>query len=484
MAEERRGDRLRPTLLVISFTLLLLVGWLGPSAAQPDLGDRGWAPPQLPWSLNSMQTTIVLAVGYIVGALALARGVAVATTGSLRWPAALGLGGLALLAAPYGTADHTNYAAYGQIALEGGDPWFERPALWQDGTDPVASEANYPWRWTPSVYGPVAVQAFRLAAALGDDNLRQVVWVWQVMVVLAWLAVRALLRRLVDDHHAVDLWWTLNPLVFGVAVLGAHVDILATVAVAVTVLLARNHPALAGVACGVAASTKITAGVVAVALVVAWIVLRRDRLPWRVARLAGTAGVIVVAAHLLASPYTFARIKAASSHISFATPWRLLIDAMGWDPESGWVGTWVSVGSAVVAIVLALMLWRLTDRAAPATVQGQTLRALFALMGAYILAAAYVLPWYDQLMWLALPAFALRGEVRWWLPDALTARALVLAVAYLPGRSRGMSESVEALTVGFRSDVAPWLVLALWVAIVVAFVRRISGEGLRPAPAP
>lgn len=67
------------------------------------------------------------------------------------------------------------------------------------------------------------------AAAIGGTHLRLVVLAWQVVVVAAWLLVRWCLRRLVDEENAgrVDVLWTLNPLVFAVGVLGAHVDVLA-----------------------------------------------------------------------------------------------------------------------------------------------------------------------------------------------------------------------------------------------------------------
>ena len=38
-------------------------------------------------------------------------------------PLPVGLGVLGLLTGPFGSADHTNYAAYGRIAALGGDPY-------------------------------------------------------------------------------------------------------------------------------------------------------------------------------------------------------------------------------------------------------------------------------------------------------------------------------------------------------------------------
>ena len=82
-----------------------------------------------------------------------------------------------LLTAPIGSGDHTNYAAYGRIAMGGADPYVESPIKWRDGLDPVAGAVQAPWQDTPSVYGPVATAFQSLCSALGGDNLRDTVWV-------------------------------------------------------------------------------------------------------------------------------------------------------------------------------------------------------------------------------------------------------------------------------------------------------------------
>ena len=41
------------------------------------------------------------------------------------WPGGLAL--LALVTAPFGSADHVNYLAYGRILVTGGDPWVDAP---------------------------------------------------------------------------------------------------------------------------------------------------------------------------------------------------------------------------------------------------------------------------------------------------------------------------------------------------------------------
>jgi hypothetical protein len=88
---------------------------------------------------------------------------------------------------------------------------------------------------------------------------------------------------------------------------------------------------------------------------------------------------------------------------------------------------------------------------------------------AYALAAPYSLPWYDLLVWCALPALV-PGIVDL---VALT-RLVALALAYVPGRVLGMTPAVEDLTLGIRRGVVPWVGLVLWVVVIVAGVRRGS----------
>ena len=262
--------RLRDALLVLSFALLLLVAAAGPSAAKPGLGPRGWAPGNLPLEMSSALVTVLLWTAYLLGAGAVGLGL---WGGVGRGPGLVGRGGrltahgwlapavlaaLALLTAPIGSADHTNYAAYGRIAAQGGDPYLVAPLAWAGGLDPVTSAVEPPWTMTPSVYGPFGTALQALTSFVGQDNLRETVWAWQLLIVAAWLMVRLLLRRAAPDEVAagrVDLLWTANPLVFGIAVLGAHVDLIATALALAALCLAARRPGIAGLVLGATVST-------------------------------------------------------------------------------------------------------------------------------------------------------------------------------------------------------------------------------------
>ncbi len=376
------SPRLRAALLAASLALLLVVGLSGPNAAQPDLMPRGWAPGTLlPVTLSSAAVTAVLAAAYVLGALGVWLGLrqCPGPLPSWRLPAAVAL--LSLLVAPFGSADHVNYLAYGRILVRGGDPWTESPADWAGGADPVVSRVEAPWTEEPSVYGPFGTLLHGLSAWAGGDVLRQGVWVWQVIVVLAWLAVRVLLRAtLADDARGrVDVVWTLNPLVLGLGVLGAHIDVVAgALAVGAAAAAARwsgsGGALLAGALAGLALTTKVTYGIVLAALLAAtWWVARSRRpagaRPWppwaRWLALVAGAALAVAPLHLWAGEHAFDQLERSRRAVSLATPWRLVLEALAPALGGATTRTLIAYGAALLAVVLAVVLLRASRPSAP-----------------------------------------------------------------------------------------------------------------------
>ena len=473
--------------VALSFALLLLVGVAGPSAAKPGLGPRGWAPGDLAWAPSSALVTALVWAAYLLGGsgvllrlLAAGRDAAVVATrhaarwSGWGWPVLLGVA--ALLTGPFGSADHTNYAAYGRIAAQGGDPYLTAPDAWS-ASDPVTSAVEPPWTGTVSIYGPFATALQALASMVGGANLRQTVWVWQLLIVVAWLLVRLLLLRVGASRARVDTLWTLNPLVFGIGVLGAHVDLLAAALALAALALAARSPFAAGLVGGLAVSTKITFGIAGVALLVGWWVHERSGFWRRALLLAVGALLVAVPLHVWAGPHVFDQLERARRSISLATPWRLLLDWLAGGPvAAGTVRDLISWASVLLAVVFVVLLARLTRGLAPATTIGTAARWVVVLSSAYTLAAPYSLPWYDLLAWAALPVLA-PGVVDLLLLGRLT----VMAVAYVPGRVVGMSQTVEHLTLGVRRRVVPYAVLAVWVWLSLV-ARRGSVTATAPRP--
>lgn len=501
--------RLRIPALVASFALLLVVAAAKANAAKPPLGPSGW-PGELTYQPSARAVTILLFAAYGLGALAVLAGLRAPRIGG-RWIGwVLLLAVVAVLVSPIGSGDHTNYAAYGRIAIQGGDPYTQSPAAWNGGLDPITSSVQPPWRETPSIYGPIGTALMALSSAVGGDDLRLTVTVWQIFVVLAWLGMRALLLRLADASERtrgrVDVLWTFNPIVFGVLVLGAHIDLIAAFFVVAALVVMREHPLPAGMLVGAAAGTKLTYAVVALGMIWAWRTavvshpgwasrarelgplarlwrpLRTPEAWFQVRHLAAGALLVLVPSYLVAGPRSFTQLGAAGGSFSYATPaaplWRGLRLLL---PEWA-VATIVFVLAAASMIGLAWLLLKVAAKVSLGRrIRDSTTRravvVTWALSTAYVLCAPYSLPWYDALTWALLPLFL---EMAW--DRVLVVRALAMALAYVPGRVLGLSPGVEAFTLNFRMNIAPVFTIATLLLIVVIGVRNLRPSARLPRP--
>ncbi|WP_233149885.1 hypothetical protein [Kineosporia sp. A_224] len=529
---------------------------LGDSAAVPGLGPGTVLPP---WDVaagpSSALVTALLAVAWTLAAATVLLGLVALRRNGFGWDGrrtAL-LAAAAVLALvvvpPLGSADHLSYAAYGRIMATGGDPYVTAPDSWRGGGDPVAGAVQPPWQSTTSVYGPVATAAQTLAAVVGDGSLRRTVWAWQVLAGLAFLGTGLALDRLAvtlarrrrgpgagddaaDDDEAGDdgnaraatghararvaVLWTLNPLLLGQLVLGAHVDVLAAAFAAGALALAVRRPFVAGALVAAAVATKAPFALVGLALVWGVRQLPRRQALGHLAIGALGAGLVLLPAHLWTGPNTYDQLQRASRFVSFATPWRLLVDQL--DPllGRGPVRSLVTPLAAVLAVALAVLLARRVAallassgaRSTPtptwwpssggrstsearssvddppedgAAMTRDAVAALAVTSLGWVLTAPYALPWYDCLAWLPLVLLASSG-----LDLAMLGRLWVLALAYVPGRVVGMSPDVEAFTLGFRRHAAPWLTLATlcWVVWWAAASWRASASGRTHPAAP
>ncbi|MFP5347455.1 MAG: polyprenol phosphomannose-dependent alpha 1,6 mannosyltransferase MptB [Actinomycetes bacterium] len=490
--------RLAAGCIVASLALLLVVAVAGESAAVPGLGPAAAYPP---WSLElgwgPGLVTVLLACAYLLGAGGVGCGLVALRHGARISPALVTVAATCVLVAvavvpPVGSGDHLSYAAYGRIAAEGGDPYVERPTRWDGGHDPVASAVQPPWTGTRSIYGPVATALQALSAVAGNGSLRLTVWVFHLLVVGAFALTAWLLDRLARDwsrgdsaadRSRVALLWTLNPLVLGPGVLGSHLDVLGVALVVVAMALMTRMPLLAGVALGGAVGVKLPFAIGAVAVL--W---GLRHLPWRKAvasprrrwgrrrhhavQMVVGAAAVLVPAHAWAGPHVYDQVERASRYVSLASPWRPIVDLL--DPRYGMeaVRAAVGPGSALAAAVVAVVLSGLVRRASPAGLDdapASVVRAMVVLAAAWLLVAPYALPWYDVLLWAPLALLGVAGTpaLRHVLDGAVLARAGVLALAYVPGRVVGLSPAVEGVTLGFRSEAAPWLVIAVLVWLLV-----------------
>ncbi|MEZ0163344.1 hypothetical protein AB2L27_01045 [Kineococcus sp. LSe6-4] len=469
-ADPATGPR-RPVRWAVAGTAVCLLAWLtvavlGPSAAAPALGP-GFGALDLGRHPSSATVSVLMALSVLAGGVGLGGGALAVARGwrPRRFLLLTGVGAVLLvLVPPVGSADHLSYAAYGRIAALGGDPYSQPPDAFAGGADPVVSAVRDPWRSTTSVYGPVGGLFMALCSVVGGDSVRTTVWAWQVLLLLAWGLVAVVGHRVLPDPRR-RAWFAVlssaNPLLLTVGLGGAHADVLAGAAAVLALLLAAGAPVAAGVALAVAAGTKLPYGVVAVGIVVAAVAARRLSAGW-LARGVLAALVVLVPAHVWAGVHAYDQTRTASRYVSLATVWRPLVDA-------GLPRGLLLPGTALVVVVVAVLWW-------PALVRGGRLERAAGvgavLAAGYLLGAAYELPWYDLLLWgpLALAVGAAAPAARL-LVGVLVVRSTVLSLAYVPGLVDGMSPLVQAVTLGYRREVGPWVAWAALLAVVALGVR-------------
>jgi hypothetical protein len=254
------------------------------------------------------------------------------------------------------------------------------------------------------------------------------------------------------------------------------------------IALAARRPLLAGALLGAAIGSKITFALFALAALWGLRHLTHRDLT-RTLNLGVLGGLVVlVPAQLWSGPHTYSQLHQASRQVSLATPWRPLVNQL--DPVFGGVVRTVLGPVALgLGVVLAVLLARRL-RAMPAGLGDETdprvaatadaARAAVLLGTAWVLTTPYSLPWYDAMIWAPLALLAGpraeggaaggpddgRVAPLWPLEAALLARLTLLTLAYVPGRVVGMSPTVERLTLDYRGDVAPWLNLAVVIAVL------------------
>jgi len=466
--------------------------------------------------LSSVWVTVDLVAAYLLAAVAVTAGLRAVSLGWRPRPRALAVAAVAVvgalvLVAPFGSADHLSYAAYGRIVAQGGDPYLVPADRWRNGLDPVAKAVELPWRHTASVYGPVATALQAATSLVGGTSVRATVWASQLLVGGCFLLTGWLLDRMVRGDPSrrarAAVVWTLNPLLLGTVVGGDHIDGVCVAAATVCLFLGlrtltdRVRPvgpgpreaavaAATGASWAVAAATKPPYAAVGLALL--W-GMRGSR--WRVlARPVGVAAlgaaVVLVPAYVWAGSHVLDQYGRASRYVSLASPWAVPMSAVERLLGLG-VRVFIPLALAPVGLVALAAVWQIVRLRLPLVGTGagwvpagaeDTVSALLALSAAYLIAAPYVLPWYDAVAW---PALAAAGTTA--LDGALTMRLTALAIAYVPGRVESVSADVAAVTLDVRSFVAPVITTGVLLWVLVSGARcwrgRDPGPGAEPSAA-
>ena len=383
---------------------------------------------------------------------------------------------------PRDSTDIWSYAAYGRMVSHyGASPYRHVPVEFSN--DRAIRRVKPTWQNTSSVYGPLWNGVSAGVVSVTQTHLKSTrIWFQSLSALSVFLAVLLIGRRTRSPAAAALIG--LNPLVIYDVVNGGHNDALVGLALLVGVLLAsRERFELAALAIALGALVKLVALLGLVALIV-WIVRKRGVRPAAIAT--GVGGGVIAAGYALSGGFdALTPLREARLQMSRNSIW-LLSNSEGrtnlfglgrfHEFSSDFLQTAATL-STITVIVLAgvLVAGRLRDNT-PTLLVGSAVVA-------YLLAGAYVLPWYAA--W-ALPVLVL--EWRSGLTRLVLAQSALYLIAYQYRQGIPASVPYRAL---FASNVA--LVVfefTIILALVVMIVRQRRPERARvgaagpPTPVP
>ena len=380
---------------------------------------------------------------------------------------------VAVLVPPRGSHDLWSYAMYGRIVSHHhASPFVHRPSEYT--SDAWLHHVDRGWRHTRSVYGPafVAVSAVITFVARVPLVARLL---FQGLAAAAIFGILLLIDRRTRDPVAV-VCIGLHPIIAFEVVNGGHNDALVGLAVLAAVLLVtRERWVWAGLVLALGVLVKAVVLLPFAALAVwTW---RRYGVRAAASLAAAGTSLVVVAYALAGGRAALAPLAAARLQESRASLWSLpkywitadLVDD-GWRGKTAGllarhlVSSWSLL--VVLGLAVALVVGRFKDPA-PALAAGSATLA-------YLLAAAYVLPWY--VVW-ALPVLALQWRAGVARLAAVHASLLLIAYQYNPGPHLDALQRALRLTV---RGAQAFEVVAILGLLAVALARAL---GRRPHPA-
>ncbi len=312
---------------------------------------------------------------------------------------------------PVGSSDTASYAAYGRIALLGGNPYTTNPVAWLGRNSAYTHLVGAVWKRQPSVYGPFATLVQRFAASIGGTNVATTVWVLMILNGLVFVGVGVLLLKTSDDPVRATLFWTANPVLIQQLVGGGHLDTFVAAAAICSIQVARRvsgvlGDVLIGVLIGLACGVKANAVLIAIGL--AWPLLRRHE--WM-----RTGRIAVVSLVTVAVQYSFYGLDALKplfgglKLVTLPSPWRLFqMSGQAFGFEKMTMATVIGFLWPAAMVVVAWFIYRRISSDQPREVV-----APFALTFAWVLVAPWVFAWYTAIAWVALTQVPRNRMTRW-----------------------------------------------------------------------
>ncbi|TWD80778.1 hypothetical protein FB561_1869 [Kribbella amoyensis] len=483
--QANRDGRRAVGLYLASAALIVTVGLLGPSVVVLTLTNRhAWLPSYWfdskpnDWLVSVLIYVAILLGGY--GVFLAARALKNGWAPRLDRLIALGIGTIAAITVvpPMASGDVLIYAAYGRIMSLGGNPYTTAPAdTIRLGYDPVIAATERPWQGAKSVYGPIATWIQWFSSWVGGDSMQLTVWMLQLSVAISLVVSGLLLIKLVGKNPAgrrrVAMLGLANPLILWTVLAGAHNDAIAVMFAVIALVLFRRHVFWAGIMLGVAGCTKLSIGLVGVAML--WS-LRADRRRAVMFCLGGA--VAMVGLYAVVGLQAFQQARSQTSFISTGTPHKVLLSLFDLFLPGALVRTLLAIAAWVGLVFVAILISQvfpksLVPQTHPEDRTPDAIRYTAIYAVAWLLTSMYTLPWYDLIAWIALAAVA-SSQV----DKLMVVRTTMLAIAYVPGRdpnarqvAASLSDSLEWFSARLRDTICPAIELAVLIGLII-WARR------------
>lgn len=475
-----RNARLGFRLIIFATLVTIVIGFMGPSAVALRLGPRTSLLP--PWylpagwvTLNEWVAVGSLWIGLSVGAIGLwicYRAVDSGWRPNIHKMFGLGvvLSTVTSLVPPLTSADALMYAAYGRLMYLGHNPYDIPPAeIFRQQYDPVMRWVEAPWQDTPSVYGPIATGSQWLAAALGGDNMHDVVFWLQMFalipfILIAFIAVKMAHGDLAFQTRAV-LFTIMNPIMIWSICAQAHNEPLMLVFAIIGLWFIRRNAWLAGIGIGLAGCTKVSLVFYGLAMIWGY------RYQWKNAlKLCVAAAATIGIGYGVFAPQALFAAGRNTSYVS-AGSWAEWFHELGkltiGDMTSRRILSLAGLaGLFIIGWMLSRVLpWENAPGAPPGTDPRTdpltiTVRTAALLTAGWLITSPYTLSWYDLITWVPLGLMAANKL------DVITMwRGTWLSIGYVTGRVIEFSPAVVSAGFAIRDigSTAAQLIAIAWV---------------------
>jgi alpha-1,6-mannosyltransferase len=357
---------------------------------------------------------------------------------------------VAVAVPPRNSHDLWSYVMYGRtLAVHHVSPYAHPPSDFRG--DPFFTRVAHGWQHTKSVYGPLFTGGSALLTKVAGDSALRARLMFQGLAALSVGGALALVWLETRSARAL-VFVGLNPAIVTTVVNGGHNDAIVGLTVLAGALLAARHRyAGAGLVLALGLLVKASAGLGLLGIA-AWTLTRDRRGASRLLAVAAAAGLVAYLPAGFVAARDATHAGNGNTHASF------------WDPITTVTHVSVSIVLVLVLVLAAVAAYLRRQRSQPSA-------PALASTAAYLMAGAYVLPWYSA--W-ALPTAALERRSR--LAWLVAVQSVFLTAVYefeLPAHPL-----LKGVLAGVRTT---FVQIGAWVLLAAFLVILFGSRGREPA---